>query len=85
MLKYSCQPGCKVFGRLRKHFFLKLSAGARGSVNVLSGISSRPLSVEAMIATCFGIDHNRRVRDLVGVVEVVERLSEGGPWRCPAR
>ena len=55
------------------------------SVNVLSGISSRPLSLEAMIATCSTKDHDLQVRDLVCVVKVVVRLSEDGPWRCPAR
>ncbi len=41
--------------------------------------------MEAMIATCFTIDHNPWVCDLVCVVEVVVRLSEDGPWGCPAR
>ena len=53
--------------------------------NILSGISSRPLSVEAMIAICFTADHNPQVRDLVCVVEVVVGLSEDGLWGCPAR
>ena len=41
------------------------------SMNILSGISSRPLSVEAMIATCFTADHDSLVRDLGYIVEVV--------------
>lgn len=53
--------------------------------NILSGISSRPLSLEAMIALCFAEDHAPRVRDLVCVVEAVVRLSEDGRSRCPVR
>lgn len=55
------------------------------SFNLLSGISSRPLSFEAMIATCYAEDHDLQVRDLICIVEVVVRLSEDGPWMCPAR
>lgn len=40
-------------------------------MNVLSGISSRPLSVEAMIATCFTADDDPLVCDLGYIVEVV--------------
>lgn len=40
-------------------------------MNILSGISSRPLSVEAMIATCCTADHDPLVRDLGYIVEVV--------------
>ena len=55
--------------------FLTPSMGRVWRVNLLSGISSRPLSAEAMIATCFTIDHNPQVCGLVCVVEVKVRLS----------
>ena len=44
-----------------------MSVCARGECfdNVLSGISSRPLSVEAMIAISIAEDHDLLVRDLV--------------------
>ena len=64
---------------------LQITKKLNSSVDLLSGISSRPLSVEAMIATCFTADHNPQVRDLVCAVEVVVRLSEDGPQGCPAR
>ena len=38
-----------------------------------------------MIATLFTTDHNPQVCDLLCVVEVVVRLSKGGPLYCPAR
>ena len=43
--------------------------------NLLSGISSRPLSFEAMIATCTPTDHDLLVRDLDEGQEVLVGLS----------
>lgn len=45
-----------------------------------SGISSRPLSVAAMIATCFAEDHDLKVRDLDGLeICKVGRRAESEP------
>ena len=80
-----CQPGSYEFAKQRGSWSSRCRVPELdGSLNILSGISSRPLSV-AMIATGLATDHNPLVCDLACVVGVVVGLSEGGPWSCPAR